>query len=154
MPITMRANLISLENTNKNEYFVNWEATVMVVGRCCAPGWHLFTSFILMLKKLSLQRPGRWPAAIMSLSGMGWCGWVWHLPLWPLELWLPVATSWLQKPAVHSSRRPQWNGRADIIAFMILFICIGKKEISICTCISIKLMTTNVKYLNASDFAF
>lgn len=144
MPITTRASWISLENTHKNEYSLNWEATVLVT----CPPFHTFHKFHFVAKETVTPAPRQVTSGHNEpLRDGSWSGWVWHLPLWPLELWLPVATSWLQKPAVHSSRRPQWNGRADMIAFMLLFICIEKKEISICTCMHthLKQITTNLK---------
>lgn len=68
---------------------------------------------------LELNSPADcWPGAVMSpWWEWDWSGWV--LPVCPRELWLPVDTSWLHKPTMLRSRRPQCRGPANMFSFIL-----------------------------------
>lgn len=116
-----------IQDKHRNKYFsiiiLNWLKTrymhPSVKGHWARwpsflPKFHFVAETVILAPRLVTRSPNE------PLGNWHWSGWVWYLPIRPLELWLPVATSWLQKPAMHSSNRLHWNGRADMITFMFL----------------------------------
>lgn len=52
------------------------------------------------------------------LGERGGSGGVWHTPVCPRELWLPLDTSWMHKPAMQRCSSPQWNGPTGVASFI------------------------------------
>lgn len=48
----------------------------------------------------------------------GWSGGVWHPPVCPRELWLPLDTSWMHRPAMQRYKSPQCNGSTNVAGFI------------------------------------